>query len=156
MRWACKLVCRDLKALASRCNNRVRGLVSNLLGEADYTVRIENEDEPACAPSERDEVDNEPRFEAESVHTVPSSSSRTVPDRNSTLPTEASQAILERPTTLYNLLSQNLKDLYASRERDLPHGERWIFRGAWLIFICRHSIALPILLMTSINRASRV
>ncbi|KAF2622986.1 hypothetical protein BU25DRAFT_351121, partial [Macroventuria anomochaeta] len=35
--------------------------------------------------------------------------------------------------TSYGLLRNKLKELYTSRERDLPLNERWVFRGAWLL-----------------------
>lgn len=101
-------------------------------------MRIAHQDTPACAPPHRNEVSIEPLIDTEAIldattlFTVPLSTSGTVSHSNSTLPTEVSQTSQEGPVTLYSLLSQKLKDLCASRGRDLPHIERWIFRGAWL------------------------
>lgn len=138
MRWTSRLICRDLKGLAARCTNRVRNLLSNTSGTLN-TLRIEHKDTIMCALPQFNEDDFKPSVDAEAITdtttpcTVPLSLSGTVADSNSTLPTEISQASPECPVTLYRLLSQKLECLYSSRERDLPHIERWVFRGAWLI-----------------------
>jgi hypothetical protein len=139
MRWTSKIICRDLKGLTARFTNKVRSLLSSTSGVPDHTVRTEYKDTSAYVPPQKDEVGIEPPIGAGAIPdttypcAVPSSLSCTVSDSNSTLPTEVSHASLEGPVTLYSLLSQKLKDLYASRERDLPHMERWIFRSAWLV-----------------------
>lgn len=138
MRWTSKLICRDLKGLAARCTNRARSLLLSTSGAPDHAVRKAT-DTPPRTLTPQSEVDNEPPIDiedfddAKSQCTVPSFSPGTVADSNSTLPTEISQNSLEGPATLCSLLNQKLKDLYTSRERDLPHTERWTFRGAWLM-----------------------
>ncbi|KAI4916127.1 hypothetical protein J4E90_004573 [Alternaria incomplexa] len=37
------------------------------------------------------------------------------------------------PSTLYDLLESRLRATYASRDRDMPHEDRWRFRGSWLV-----------------------
>lgn len=138
MRWTSKLICRDLEGLATRCTNRVRSLLSSTSGAPNHAVRKATDTTPRALTTQS-EVDNEPPIDIEDIdgsispYTVPSSSPGTVADSNLTMPTEVSQNSIEGPVTLYSLLSQKLKDLYASGERDLPHIERWTFRGAWLM-----------------------
>ena len=138
MRWTSKLICRDLKRLAAKCTNRFRSLLSNTTDAPDHIVRTGNEDTPYATPPHT-EVGIDPPIDAVALpdtshlRAVSSSSSSTSSDSDSTLPTEVSRASLKGPVKLYSFLSQKLKDLYASRERDLPHMERWVFRGAWLI-----------------------
>jgi hypothetical protein len=37
------------------------------------------------------------------------------------------------PGTLYELLEDDLKIVYAARDRDMSHEDRWLFRGSWLV-----------------------
>ncbi|KAF1914176.1 hypothetical protein BDU57DRAFT_540155 [Ampelomyces quisqualis] len=39
----------------------------------------------------------------------------------------------EHTSTLYDLLEGRLKAVWASRDRDVSHKERWQFRGSWLV-----------------------
>ncbi|KAF3037970.1 hypothetical protein E8E12_006964 [Didymella heteroderae] len=139
IRWTAKLICRDLKGLAASCTSKAHRILSSTSGASDRTVSNEREDTFACAPSHRNEVENEPLIDAEGLRdgtspcTASSPSSGTESNSPSTLPINVSEAGREACVILYCLLSQKLKDLYASRERDLSLVERWTFRGACLL-----------------------
>lgn len=124
VRWTSRLIYRDLRGIATEFANKARSL---FLRTADAAVAVS-----------QDHVEYEPPIDTESRHAVAPLSSEhsttfTTADSYAIAATDATERSLEESITLYDLLNTKLKELYASRERDLPLNERWIFRGAWLI-----------------------
>lgn len=125
VRWTAKLIRRDLKGIATDCTNKVRSFFSHT---TDTAVAISHDQIEVGFP-----VDAAHPHDVAPVSPEPSATSITTTDSELEAPREATNSSLYDPTTLYGLLSTKLKELYASRQRDLPLNERWLFRGAWLI-----------------------
>lgn len=148
VRWTSKLIRRDLKAIAANYTSKVRGIFSR---STDAAVAIPRDDFEDASLLDTERVHDvasvssptrcaSVEFTSMSISSTDaalassaSSFSSTTADSDANACTEETDACLNDPTTLYSLLSTKLKDLYASRERDLPLSERWLFRGAWLI-----------------------
>ncbi|KAH6643129.1 hypothetical protein C7974DRAFT_386851, partial [Boeremia exigua] len=115
VRWTSKLIRRDLKCIAGNCTSKIRGLfspTSKTRAQAEFEIK---------AP-----------FDIEGLH-EPALTSAPAGSCDSTLFTDAPEANVKASNTLYVLLETKLKELYASRDHDVPHHERWLFRGAWLL-----------------------
>ncbi|KAJ4990991.1 hypothetical protein SVAN01_03562 [Stagonosporopsis vannaccii] len=144
VRWTAQLIRRDLKAIAADFTSRVRNV---FLRKADVAASIsQDEVEDGLPIDTKDSLDiaststafttTAPTSSAPASFTPANSATSflsTAADSDANAPTEVANSSLDSSTTLYGLLSTKLKDLYASRHRELPLNERWLFRGAWLI-----------------------
>jgi hypothetical protein len=122
--WTSKLIRRDLKSLTTKCTSKLRSLFTS---PADTSA-------PSCDVF--DEIESP--TDANDLHFSTTTSFRSFDSSvggyaTSTAPTEATSMSAECHNTLYSMLSTKLKELYASRQRDLSPDERWRFRGSWLL-----------------------
>jgi hypothetical protein len=115
-RWAAALLRRDIKALKSKYVRKLKTFFSR---KSAKTSSLN------CSRPIPVEI------------LVPETSQHTMGNEYKQLETlyEASQHTLseDAPSTEYELLDAKLKVLYASRDRDMMHTQRWQFRGAWLV-----------------------
>ncbi|KAJ4366304.1 hypothetical protein N0V83_007940 [Neocucurbitaria cava] len=105
VKWTSKLIRRDVKNLKTKYLSKLK----------NKFTKAAKASAPPHAPEEVDTVVVEP----ESLQRVAKPS------------TEAQSQV--DFTTSYELLETKLKELYASRDRDMPGEERWKYRGSWLL-----------------------
>ncbi|KAF9692134.1 hypothetical protein EKO04_009850 [Ascochyta lentis] len=125
IRWTSRLIRRDIKVLAAGCTSKVRNLFSRSANASTSTPHVRVEIERPI-----DTIDLQ---EATFTSSEPSFFGSSAEDTESTAPTQVTEATPEASNTLYELLDTRLKDLYASRDRDVSLEDRWLFRGAWLL-----------------------
>ena len=148
VRWTAKLIRRDLKGIAARCTSKVRGLfkrtsvdTSDLsscvnLANADPVTDSESIFYSACVSQANTDAvtDGESVFyDAFETLDRPSLIGPETDGNDSIVHKEGRDDIAEVFVTQYQLLTATHKDLFASRKRDLPYKERWLFRGSWLL-----------------------
>jgi hypothetical protein len=115
-KWATALLCRDIKALKSKY---IRKLKTSLSRKSTKTSSL-NYQQPIPVEIPVPETHQHTvRDESEHSQMLPEVSQHTMSE--------------EAPSTEYELLDAKLKVLYASRDRDMTHTQRWQFRGAWLV-----------------------
>ncbi|KAF3002416.1 hypothetical protein E8E13_003313 [Curvularia kusanoi] len=136
IRWTAKLIRRDLKAIAAKCISKIQHMMSHTTTTATATSDL---------PSSTSMLDDV----SEGLHGS-SIIAHSIDDNDSTTRSESAGMVAAGVTdtgavdaeaidltavssTFYAFLTASLKDLYASRDRDLPLPQRWVFRGAWLL-----------------------
>ena len=148
VRWTAKLIRRDLKGIAAKCTSKVRGLFKRTPVDASdlsfdvnqanadpatdsesifYSARVSQADTDAVTDGESVFYDAFETLDRPSLIGPGTNGNHTI------VPTEGRDDISEAFVTQYQFLTATLKDLFASRERDLPCKERWLFRGSWLL-----------------------
>ncbi|KAF1851576.1 uncharacterized protein K460DRAFT_401590 [Cucurbitaria berberidis CBS 394.84] len=138
VRWTSKLIRRDIKDLKSKCVAKFKNMFTKA---AKASIPSHPQDEKFEAAAGECES-----FERVAERSIPETASTEFPRSDSTnlrssTATTAPTELTEEPetnsqkgfTTLYELLETKLKELYTSRERDLPDEERWKFRGSCLL-----------------------
>jgi hypothetical protein len=148
VRWTAKLIRRDLKGIATRCTSKVRGLFKRTpVDTSDLSSFVNQADEDPITDSESvfysarfTQSDTDAVTDGESVfydafETIdrPSLVGPDAEGNDSIIPTQGRDDISEVFVNQYEVLTATHKDLFASRERDLPCKERWRFRGSWLL-----------------------
>lgn len=145
VRWTSKLIYRDLKSIAAECTKKVRALAGATIlvphecaqneVSADLEAGCESIHARSGLPSTITTANNDSNapMEAHEINLDNPTTTHTVPSTDSSAATKAVELAQEDTTTLYSLLSTKLTELYATRERDMPTKERWMFRGAWLL-----------------------
>ena len=148
VRWTAKLIRRDLKGIAAKCTSKVRGLFKHAPVDAsDLSSDVIKANTDPVTDSESifysarvSQADTDVVTDGESVfydafETLdrPSLIGPDTDGNDSIVHTEGRDDVSEAFVTQYQFLTATHKDLFASRKRDLPYKERWLFRGSWLL-----------------------
>ncbi|CAO2657942.1 Nn.00g072020.m01.CDS01 [Neocucurbitaria sp. VM-36] len=137
VKWTVRLIRRDVKDLKSKYAAKLK----------NKFTKAAKESVPICPQDEFDTIIVEPdnpkhnaelstpetastRFPTSEFTDLRSNTAITVPTEYTEDPEVEGQTGF---TTLYELLETKLKELYASRDRDMSEEERWKFRGSWLL-----------------------
>jgi hypothetical protein len=122
-KWTASLLHRDVKALKSKYTTKITSALSRKHAKASRS--------PHQHTAERSTIDS--AVVSVQVDEVPNQQLGDTPDTAASSTTTSVCDTEEVPSTRYEVLDTKLKALYASRDRDVSHAERWRFRGSWLV-----------------------